>query len=1020
MGRRSEHVRRRTGHSPAGVRRGVQWGAGAVLAMILVAVGFWGYQWWTLPARIEQQVGKIETAFRLGHDEETLDLAQNLVRKGIGHPVALQRGAVAAMRSGKFQEGLQLLKDGVPLLPSDDRLSPLEARDRARLYLLQAQLAMQLRRLGTAERAYAEAVRLDERDRVAREALAMLRLSLGRFAEAKSSLWHLVQAGYVREPILTVLGTEEPLFEATEILERSLELEPDYLWPHFGLARLALASGNVDQAEVHLREVLKKYPDNLEIQAFAGRLLLEGHPEGWQERLRRWHDHLPSDADEDPGIWRVRGDWALRQSDHPAAVRSLAESLKRDPCRASTASRLAGALMAVGAGEPARRVADYARLLEELESRCHLLRESGSSYRTVARVAQLCEQLGRYWEAHAWTQLFLRRPPPTGSGGQPPADYAEARAQVEAVRQRVAKMLAADLPRVAVGCLPTEGVDWSKYPRPRWDHAVADSESTWSAELDRRPRFADVTEAVGIDFAFQNADDPTTPGMRLIETTGGGVAVLDYDRDGWPDLYFPDGGPWPNDTLASAPGDRLYRNIEGRRFVDVTEQAGLGDRSFSQGAAVGDIDNDGWPDLLVCNLGGNRLYRNNGDGTFTDITDRSGLAGNRWSTSAAIADLNRDGVPDLFIVNYLAGERALNAICGTPQRPRVCSPADCDASPDRFYLGKGDGTWIDATSDANVSGARGNGLGCVVGELTGEPTMAVFVANDATANFCYVNQAAAGEMPRFEEQAVPRGLAFSRDGHSQGCMGVAAGDFDVDGRLDLFVTNFYREPNALYRQQEGGLFTDESATRGIARSSRVMLGFGTQFLDAELDGLPDLVVTNGHIDDLSDQGVPYRMRPQYFRNLGGRFAEWPAGETGPYFERKWLGRGLARLDWNLDGRPEFVVSHIGAPAVLTENRTENAGHYLAVELVGRVTARDAIGATVTVTWNGRRLMQQLTAGDGYMASNHRRLVFGLGNATRIDNLEVKWPSGQTQALEGLTADQALRIVEGGEAFRLPR
>ena len=199
-----------------------------------------------------------------------------------------------------------------------------------------------------------------------------------------------------------------------------------------------------------------------------------------------------------------------------------------------------------------------------------------------------------------------------------------------------------------------------------------------------------------------------------------------------------------------------------------------------------------------------------------------------------------------------------------------------------------------------------------------------------------------------------------------------------------------------------------------------MLGFGTQFLDAELDGLPDLVITNGHIDDLSDQGVPYQMHPQYFRNLGGRFAEWPAGETGSYFERKWLGRGLARLDWNLDGRPEFVVSHIGAPAVLTENRTENAGHYLAVELVGRVSARDAIGATVTVTWNGRRLVQQLTAGDGYMASNHRRLVFGLGDATRIDRLDVKWPSGQTQTLEDLAADQALRCVEGGVAFRLPR
>ena len=552
------------------------------------------------------------------------------------------------------------------------------------------------------------------------------------------------------------------------------------------------------------------------------------------------------------------------------------------------------------------------------------------------------------------------------------------------------------------------------------EDASLEPESEWAADLTRRPHFVDVTASSGIEFAFHNADDPRTPGRRLIETTGGGVAVLDYDRDGWPDLYFTDGGSWP-DNRDSVYTDRLYRNLGTGKFVDVTDQAGLGDRSFSQGVAAGDVDNDGWPDLLVCNLGGNRLYRNNGDGTFSDVTSAWGISGERWSTSAAIADINLDGTNDIYVVNYLAGEEAYQRICGTKDRPRVCSPAEFDAAPDRFYLGSGDGVFRDRTEASGAVGERGNGLGCVVADLFGNGRMTVFVANDATANFCFTNRASPGEPVKFEEVAVLRGLAFSSEGRSQGCMGIASGDFDGDGRLDLFVTNFQNESNALYRQQRRGLgtFQDESARRGIADVSEKRLGFGTQFIDAELDGLPDLVVTNGHIDDLADLGVPYRMQPQLLRNLGGRFVEWPAKESGDYFGRKVLGRGLARLDWNLDGKEEFVVSHLEDPAVLVENRSENAGHYLAIELSGTVSARDAVGAIVAVEFGGRRIVRQMTAGDGYQASNHRRLVFGLGDTSEVDKLEIRWPSGKRETHGPLKSDQQMLWIEGQGIFRRP-
>ncbi len=1005
---------------PMNVRR---WLLLGILVAAVAALAAWGYRWWTFPLWVEQQAGSIEAAYQQGEYERVIALTEELLRRQADRPDSVMLGARAALRLKRAELALQLLERGRPRLPEAGSVSVLQAKRLSGYGRLRAEVALQLKRLGTAERAYREAVQWNARDMDSRERLAMLLIMLGRFREARPLLLDLLRDGHIREPILTVLGTGNPVFHAEEVLQASLRNEPEYVWPHLGLARVAIAERRFEAARRHLQAVIRVYPRQTESLALLGEVAIEHPPQDLGEQLKKWSERLEPDADQDAGIWKVRGLWALRQGDYPAAARAFAEAVRRDPCDVATISRLAGSLSATGDADAARAVAQYARRLEALDTACHLMRESGASYHTVARVALLCEQLGRYWEAYAWGQLFRRRPAPTPADparGGPPADYLEAGQTIAGVLRRVDGKLSPDLPRVATTSLPTRTIDLAKYPVPSFDTEARSEETIRRADLTRRPRFADVTRQVGIDFRFHNADDPSTPGMRLIETTGGGVAVIDFDRDGWPDLYFPDGGPWPGEGEPSPHTDRLYRNTGNGRFVDVTRQAGLGDRAFSQGAAVGDLDNDGWPDLLVCNLGRNRLYLNNGDGTFREITAEAGLETEHWSTSAAIADINLDGISDIFVVNYLAGERAYHRICGTPDQPRVCSPSDFEAAPDQLFLGSGDGRWPNATSDTGVTGPRGNGLGCVVADLTGERQMAVFVANDATANFCYVNQSPPGRRPQFDERAILWGLAFSQDGRSQGCMGVAAGDFDDDGRLDLLVSNFYRESNALYRQQPGPVFVDESARRGIAEASERMLGFGTQFLDAELDGLVDLVVVNGHIDDLTRNGVPYRMPAQYLRNLGGSFSPWPAAEAGDYFERKVLGRGLARIDWNLDGKPEFAVSHIGDAAVLVENRSENTGHFLAVELSGTVSARDAIGAVVVVRIGEQRFYRHLTAGDGYMASNHRRLIFGLGSALMVDQLEVRWPSGQRLVAKNLPVDQAVHCIEGQGLYTLPR
>lgn len=530
---------------------------------------------------------------------------------------------------------------------------------------------------------------------------------------------------------------------------------------------------------------------------------------------------------------------------------------------------------------------------------------------------------------------------------------------------------------------------------------------------------------VGIDFRYFNSPDPATPGMRMFEFTGGGVGVLDYDADGRPDLYFPQGCRWPPDPGQREFLDRLYRN-RGDRFVDCTAEAVLVEPGFGQGLACGDFDGDGFGDVYVANVGANRLFRNNGDGTIADVTGSSGaLEGalaEAWTVSAVLADVNGDSLPDLFDVNYVEGEGVYDRICDHDGVRRVCSPTAFEGQRDRLLLNRGDGTFADVSRIAGIDAPDGTGLGVVAADFDRDGRLSLFVANDEQANHFYSNETRSpGHPPRFRERAVELGLAFDASGRRQACMGVAAGDADGDGRLDLFVTNYVDESNTLYRQVMGGLFADDSRPAGLTEPSLAMLGFGTQFLDADLDGREDLVVANGHVDDFTHKGYAYRMRPQFFRNVGGRFVEQPAEALGPFFAGEWLGRGLARLDWNGDGKDEFAVSHLDDPSVLLTNVTAPTGASLSVRLVATRSARDGIGGTVEISVTGGRLVRQLTAGDGYAASNERKLVFGLGAADRAESVSVRWPSGKVETFADLAAGAEWLIVEGrGRPLRLTR
>ena len=345
---------------------------------------------------------------------------------------------------------------------------------------------------------------------------------------------------------------------------------------------------------------------------------------------------------------------------------------------------------------------------------------------------------------------------------------------------------------------------------------------------------------------------------------------------------------------------------------------------------------------------------------------------------------------------------------------RLCTPHEFPAAHDQLFINLGDGRFEDRSQSAGIEVPEGKGLGLVVGPFDSTGRLNVFVANDAVPNFYFANlNAKRGDSPQFEERGYLSGLAVDADGQPQACMGVAAGDANGDGLLDLYVTNFRNESNTLYLQQRDGGFVDATRSSGLREPSYAMLGFGTQFLDADLDGWQDLIVTNGHVGNLKHHGVPYEMPPQFYRNLGkGTFVELPASTLGSFFSGKYLGRGLARLDWNRDGRDDFAISHVNSSAALVTNQTITAGHFLIVQLVGVESDRDAIGSIVTVHEGSRRFVRHLTAGDGYQACNQRQLVFGLGGCDAIHELEVQWPTGKIQRFPSVPVDCAVLLIEG--------
>ena len=853
-----------------------------------------------------------------------------------------------------------------------------------------------------AERSLRRVIEIDPGSVAAHKELVYLLEAQGRTWEALPHLAELLRRGdFIGEYVLLTGAPESQFLHEPQFVSLCQAATPDDPLPLLVQARIWRLRNQNELAGPVLEELYKRRPEQIEVQAQYGLFVLDTATD---EALAAWHRQLPAAAEEHPEIWFVRGAWAKRGGQMRAAARCFWEAVRRQPNHLGANYQLSQLLTALGEPERAAPFAARTKLLARTQNLTENVRAAQLGIRELA---ETLESTGRIWEAAAWAHLVLRKDPQT--------EWAKA------TLARVRPSLLDDPPLTLSAANPIHKVDLSAWPLPEWESAPSQLPDETQPPSSVVASFADVAESAGLHFRFSNGAPADGRRAYMFEFSGGGAAALDFDGDAWPDLYMTQGCAWPAQPGQTQDLDQLFRNLGDGRFTEITAQAGLGDERFSQGAAVGDFNQDGFPDLYLGNIGENRLYRNNGDGTFSDMSETSGLAGEGWTSSCVMADFNGDRWPDLYAATYLAGPEVFEKECFDGQKGVQCGPALFDAEQDRLYLNLGDGRFRDVSSEAGVIAPDGKGLGVVAADFDGSRRLSLFVSNDTTANFFFANRTPQpGLNPVFGECGLLCGVGLDEAGKAQACMGIAVGDVNGDELLDLFVTNFYREPNTLYLGQPDGTFTDATRQAGLFDASFPLLGWGTQLVDAELDGFPDLLVLNGHINDFSAVGVAYQMPPQYFRNRGhGRFDEAPAATLGPYFQGKRLGRALARLDFNRDGLEDFCATHVDAPAALLANRTAPHGRYLAVQLRGVQSERDAIGANVRVKTADHVYLRQLTAGDGFQASNERQLTFGLGAAERVEELTVAWPSGLTQTFRDLAVDQTVICIEGrGRVFRL--
>ncbi len=773
--------------------------------------------------------------------------------------------------------------------------------------------------------------------------------------------------------------------------------------PGLGMARWYFSQQEFDRAIAELKPVFEMGFEQPEAAALYGRLLAETQS---FESFAEWYSRCDEPTRDVGDYWAAMGTFFLDQRQTEAAARALLEAVYRNPTERVSTQRLSKVFAALERRDDSEQFRYRGIQLAKSQRAADDFMAMPDDRQAGQELTQLLLDLGRPLETIGWTLSSLRN-----------TDVAR-RATLD--QQRIAL-----LGNPEALTMPAEdsllAIQRSEFDiQPAIDQLLK-SESSEQATIEpsiaesiilARPTLVNVARDVGIDFQWYQDLKINLESIPIHESLGGGIAVLDYDLDGWPDIYLAQGSGQPP-TTACTRSNALLRNVN-REFTDVTIAANAGDRNYSSGLAAGDVNQDGFPDLYLGSLGRNRLLINNGDGTYRDATALMNSSEDRFTASLAIGDINGDSLPDLFEGNYIEmeGGFVLPEI-GPGGREVLPSPLLHYADSDRWFENEGDGSFSSHVIGIDVT-TPGTALGIIIADFDSDHRNEVFVSNDVRPNHLLVH---VGDN-HLKNMADARGVANGFHGTANGCMGIATGDFDRNGTLDMQVANYIKESANLYMQAEGGGFTDQAVRYGIDSITWPMVGFGTKAVDFDRNGWLDFAVTNGHIFDLRIAGHAFQMPPQLMMGTGSRFKPVDVEDRSGYWDDVYLGRSMATIDYNRNGAIDLLVGHLDKPVALLDNQTSTEGAWIQFELTGTRTERDAIGARVVVTAGGESFTQWVTAGDGYLCTDEPVMDFGLGQQENVERVEVFWPSGVTQTLAGASPGHRYLIIENDpELFR---
>jgi tetratricopeptide (TPR) repeat protein len=730
------------------------------------------------------------------------------------------------------------------------------------------------------------------------------------------------------------------------------------------------------------------------VEAFRGRLIAETQDD---EQFKVWAQQLSIGIDRYPEYWLAIGVWLSRNEQDPQAVRALGEALRLDPTDRRSLRLLSASLNRLGETEKALQAQDTLAVLDRI-------------FRLAARanaeqslwIAEQLQALTRPWESVAWYRHgFQLQGVIESSADELDQRVAQIRewenaAGIERIRDaRVTRML---------------GFDIREFPMPDLDSSAIPRTAVETGVQPSTLKFRDVAQSVGVSTSFVSEYPLDSVDFYLYQANGGGLAALDYDLDGRCDLYVVQSGGDPN-KKGSSVSNQLFRQLSGDTFGEVSDVSLTADRGYGQGVCAGDVNQDGLADLLIANIGRNVVYINQGDGTFRERSDLIIDSAESWTSSIAIGDLDGDQLPEIIEVNYVDDPLIYQRKC--EGRALHCTPQRFRAATDRILRSAGDGTFRLWRGADQMDELPNYGFGAVVADFDGQNGNDLFISNDGDLNHYWKSvtpETSEQQRHTMIESAGIAGCSIGTSGNSQACMGIASGDFDRNGLIDLLITNFHNEPVNLLLQNDSGFFVDEALKYGLVQTSTDVLGFGTQATDFDNDGWLDVAILNGHIYDASYAGIPFRMTSQLLRGGPGAFSLQDAETAGPYWSREQLARTLALFDWNRDGRMDLVANHLDQPIAILQNESE-AENWLQLELVGVASDRTAIGARVTVHADGQHWTAWQTGGDGYMCTNEPIIHFGIGDTKVIDEMEIRWPSGMTQTLTSIKPNRRYLIVE---------